>query len=221
MDRAFLANLVKDPSRLNQETLGQLEALLQQTPASKSVAALYLMNLKRLQSPALQSAIVRYLPLFAGKDEIQNFLSSGAQDRTMAILDAFLGDADLHDSVDSLYAVQPHYDLLALEAEEPEEETPQDDLISRFLDSGAELDLKLAPDEEEQPLSDDDDEGAEESFQDEMFTETLARILIRQHQYERALEIIQSLYLNFPNKSAYFADQIRYLEKLVKINKTK
>ena len=49
-------------------------------------------------------------------------------------------------------------------------------------------------------------------------SEILANIFLRQHRYDRALEIIKSLYLNFPNKSVYFADQIRYLEKLVRIN---
>ncbi len=51
-----------------------------------------------------------------------------------------------------------------------------------------------------------------------MCSEILANIFLRQHRYDRALEIIKSLYLNFPNKSVYFADQIRYLEKLVRIN---
>ena len=33
--------------------------------------------------------------------------------------------------------------------------------------------------------------------------------------YEKALEIILSLSLNFPEKSIYFADQIRFLRKLI------
>ena len=56
-----------------------------------------------------------------------------------------------------------------------------------------------------------------------VFTETLARIYIKQGNYLRALEIIKQLNLDFPKKSAYFADQIRFLEKLIinnnKINK--
>ena len=55
----------------------------------------------------------------------------------------------------------------------------------------------------------------------EFFTETLARIYIKQKKYDRALEIIRSLYLNYPEKSIYFADQIRFLEKLVRNNNSK
>ena len=52
-------------------------------------------------------------------------------------------------------------------------------------------------------------------------TETLAKIYIKQRKYSRALEIIQSLYLQFPEKNAYFADQIRFLEKLIINNNLK
>ena len=58
----------------------------------------------------------------------------------------------------------------------------------------------------------DEDEG--------YFTETLARIYIKQGQYSKALEIIQRLSLNYPKKNAYFADQIRFLNKLI-INNNK
>ena len=53
------------------------------------------------------------------------------------------------------------------------------------------------------------------------FTETLARIYIKQGRYEKALEIIKRLNLNIPKKNAYFADQIRFLEKLIINNKNK
>ena len=47
------------------------------------------------------------------------------------------------------------------------------------------------------------------------FTETLARIYIKQGRYSKALEIIKRLSLNYPKKNAYFADQIRFLKKLI------
>lgn len=50
---------------------------------------------------------------------------------------------------------------------------------------------------------------------DGYFTETLAKIYIKQHRYAKALEIIRRLSLKYPKKNAYFADQIRSLEKLV------
>ena len=51
--------------------------------------------------------------------------------------------------------------------------------------------------------------------EEEFFTETLARIYIKQGRYQKALDIIQRLSTQFPGKNAYFADQIRFLEKLI------
>lgn len=56
---------------------------------------------------------------------------------------------------------------------------------------------------------------ANEGVSDKYFTETLAKIYVKQGKYSKALEIIQRLYLREPNKNTYFADQIRYLEKLL------
>jgi hypothetical protein len=50
---------------------------------------------------------------------------------------------------------------------------------------------------------------------EDCFTETLAKIYIKQRRYSKALEIIRKLYLKNPKKNVYFADQIRFLEKLI------
>lgn len=46
-------------------------------------------------------------------------------------------------------------------------------------------------------------------------SESLARIMIKNGNYQKALEIITEISLNNPKKSIYFADQIRFLKKLI------
>lgn len=58
-------------------------------------------------------------------------------------------------------------------------------------------------------------EPSQEAQESPMLMESLAKIFIKQRRYERALEIISKLSLNNPEKSVYFADQIRFLQKLV------
>ncbi len=54
---------------------------------------------------------------------------------------------------------------------------------------------------------------------DAPLSESLAKIYIKQRRFDKAYEIIKSLSLNFPKKSAYFADQLRFLQKLIINNK--
>ena len=63
-------------------------------------------------------------------------------------------------------------------------------------------------------------EGENEEDED-YFTETLAKIYIKQGRYTKAMEIIRRLSLKYPKKNRYFADQIRFLEKLIINNKNK
>ena len=46
------------------------------------------------------------------------------------------------------------------------------------------------------------------------------KFLVKKREYARALEIMEAIYLNNPKKSIYFADQIRYIRKLM-LNESK
>ena len=103
-----------------------------------------------------------------------------------------------------------------------DEEQPQmrgQKLIENFINNeGGTFDLKEVP--EFLPQLDENEKTDENGGDEGYFTETLARIYIKQGRYSKALEIIKRLNLNYPKKNAYFADQIRFLEKLI-INNNK
>jgi len=48
-----------------------------------------------------------------------------------------------------------------------------------------------------------------------LLSESLAKIYVKTGRYERAYEILSHLSLAFPEKNAYFADQLRFLRKLM------
>ena len=60
-----------------------------------------------------------------------------------------------------------------------------------------------------------EDDTLTKSGDEAFLTESLAKIYIKQKRYSKALEIIKKLSLKYPEKNIYFADQIRFLVKLI------
>jgi len=52
---------------------------------------------------------------------------------------------------------------------------------------------------------------------DELMTETLAKVFIKQKKYDNALEAYQILGLKYPEKNSFFADQIKEINRLKKL----
>jgi len=102
----------------------------------------------------------------------------------------------------------------------------QDELINQFIAEQMQLGEQAAKTPIANPVGEEEKaEIAEETIDsptnndDSMLSESLAKMYIARHKYSQALEIIERLSLKFPEKSIYFADQIRFLQKLV-LNET-
>jgi len=115
--------------------------------------------------------------------------------------------------------------LLESESDEDREEVseaPQligQSLIDSFIncDNGK---IVLSETPTLKPELEDEASDSKKEAEKGYFTETFARIYIKQGNYSKALEIIQQLSLDNPKKNVYFADQIRFLQKLI-INNNK
>ena len=87
------------------------------------------------------------------------------------------------------------------------------DLIDNFLEQEqGRILLNELPQDTQETVN---EENTDAEVEEEYFTETLARIYIKQGHYEKALGIIERLSERYPKKNAYFADQMRFLEKLI------
>lgn len=64
-------------------------------------------------------------------------------------------------------------------------------------------------------------EETPEVSKSDLLSESLAKFYIKQGRYQQAFEIISSLNLKYPKKSVYFADQMRFLQKLMRLEEFK
>ena len=146
-------------------------------------------------------------------------------DRTLSLIDAFLAtvptEVQENDTIEMDYAVD-YTAYLMNEGEEPtaiSEASSEPNLLKgqNLIDDF--IEQSESADKEKSLLSLSDIKPAPQTEADELdetcFTETLAKIYVKQQRYDKALEIIRKLSLNYPKKNAYFADQIRFLEKLI------
>ena len=153
-------------------------------------------------------------------------------DRTLALIDAFLSTVPEEVTAKTSFDYSMDYTSYLLEetldTEQSSEEMPKlkgYELIDDFIEkSESDSPLCMKPLREEMSssttssdeLSESEEETKEEEEEDDScFTETLAKIYVKQQRYSKALEIIKKLSLKYPKKNAYFADQIRFLEKLI------
>ena len=160
--------------------------------------------------------------------------NKGEKSRTISLIDHFLDSLPtVKEEEENKAKRKPtpadaavDYVSYLLEIESAEEKQKADDLpqmkgqelIDNFINNeGGKIELKETP--EFVPNIEDSDILKEKDDENGYFTETLARIYIKQGRYSKALEIIQRLSLVYPKKNAYFADQIRFLEKLIINNK--
>ena len=219
---------ITHPERLNRDTLYELRTLLARYPYFQTVRLLYLKNLFLLHDITFGEEL-RKAALYVADRKILFYLIEGERftvssfekqdlpkeeaglDRTLSLIDTFL--SSLH------------------EEEHVSDDIPQmkgQNLIDNFIEKSAEepllpqLGIKEAAPVKNKVSEEEESEDNEEDMEDESyFTETLAKIYVKQQRYSKALEIIKKLNLKYPKKNAYFADQIRFLEKLIINTKSK
>lgn len=243
-----ITGYISHPERLDRDSLYELRSLLALYPYFQTARLLLLHNLYLLHDPTFDEELRRaaiYITdrkvifqlveaahyQLAQQQQQEKPVAQAGENRTMSLIESFLDSMPKDDDADEKKpkrkptpadaAVDYVAYLLESESEDQQEEnTPMlkgQQLIDSFIeqDSGR-IVLNDTPEYEPELPSDD-----EKDVEEEYFTETLARIYVKQGRYSKALEIIQRLSLAYPKKNAYFADQIRFLEKLIINNNNK
>jgi tetratricopeptide (TPR) repeat protein len=235
-----LKEWIKHPEKLDRDTLYELRTLLARYPYFQTARLLYLKNLYVLHDIAFgeelrRSALYltdrriifslvegnRYsLEQFEKKERSED---SDGVDRTLSLINAFLTSLpEKTVSSGEALPMEAAMDYTAYLMSEPKDVKPVSEevppmvgqqLIDSFLESSEEQPLisSLVEDEEDENQLVSSAEEEEEGY----FTEVLAKIYVKQQRYSKALEIIRKLNLKYPQKNTYFADQIRFLEKLI------
>ena len=233
-----LSQYMADNSLLSEESLPKLKDAMQRYPYFASLSLLYLKNLALLHDASFETALARLAIAVPDRKQLFLILDPNSSNimpladledlpqtvDTFSLIDDYLSEKKMEEpdvkdvslllntSVSTDYL---HWDLKKTqdEAEDPVQ-LQHADLIDNFIENEPQRPMVL-PTAKETSAVRDRIEALEDKSKDSFFTETLARIYVKQKRYEKALQIIQKLSLNYPEKNVYFADQISFLEKLI------
>ena len=242
-----ITEYISETQTSNVATVKQLRQLIDRYPYYQVARLLLLRSMHDTQDPDFSKELRRtalYLPSRAilyqyieadrlrkefEKIKIEKPEDKAASDQPQDLIDEFLTKQPVEEKSPTRRQ-RPVVDassdyveyMLQIEADSSQEEvtSPSQTFgqtnIDQFLKDGK-LSLNEHPEEE---LQKPNLENASVE-NNEVMTETLARIYIKQGKYDSAIEIIRRLSLKYPKKNRYFADQIRFLEKLIVNNNNK
>lgn len=191
-------NFFYDNHLLDENTESDLKALTEKYPWFQLAWMPYLKNLKQIESNGYHSVLKKTVVRIPDTKLLQNFLNSGFQRRSYRF--------------DYENQVQIFNDF-------GEENTSSNTLIDKFLSVDS-VSLRNISGEIKNPETESRIEIIEKSVaeNDDFITETLASIYFQQKNYEKALDAYKKLSLKYPEKSIYFATQIKEIEKIKNTN---
>jgi len=217
--------ILKKPETLDQSTLPALKEMIDNYPFFPLARILYLRNLKNINSYKFEEELSKHAVFIPDRAALYRFLFFPARiDDGFELLpfdnesiNKLMEEAEFSGEEQSLsddFYIQTSEAIRLIEPEDDllnEQRSLKPDLIDKFIAAGTTKDgFRQAKKEDERDLADQSSIVGEE-----LITETLAKIYMKQGLYNEALQSYQKLILKFPEKNSYFAGQIENIKKLI------
>lgn len=214
---------IRQPELLNESTLTGLKEMIEDYPYFAVARMLYLRNLLNIGSYKFESELVKHAIFIP--DRAMLFRLLNIQQRPEERFELLPYDTDLFDNfIEKAPAAEEQvipdelqiqyitpFQLIDEQPEKPVEKRKTNcDLIDKGINEHASTITVQAPTPVAIEIKPEKNEITED-----LITETLAAIYLKQGLYEKALQSYEKLSLKFPEKNAYFAGQIENIKKLI------
>ena len=203
--------ILKKPNRLSKNQIGYLKSIIDDFPYLQSARAIYLKALKDSNSFKFHSE----LKITAAYSSERNVLFDFITDQKEIEFKPDLNKVDL--SKESIEEKKSFVDWLSISNFKPidrslksdDNQTASDSIINKFIENNP----KIGQTNNE--INSEFNYISSNVFkEDALMTETLAKIYMSQNNFDKAIQSYNILSLKYPEKSGFFADQIRAVQQL-------
>ena len=241
-----IIDYIRRPDTIDDDAIAQLQALTQEHPYFHIARILLLQALYKKHAPAYDETLRRTAILVPNREAIFRLTeephytqaeehkryeetTDDSESRTVSLIDNFLeAQTPVSPVSHPIDATQDYIGYLlqqeSRQGTQRQEALPMNGggVVEDFLENEhGRIVLDDNLEDEHNESQSDDSNVYENDENNEILTEIMAGIYIKQGKYENAVKIIRQLSLKYPKKNRYFADQIRFLEKLIINNKHK
>ena len=200
MDNENLSQYIKNPSLLDNDTIEGIKNLTEAYPYFQTAWILYLKNLKVINHPKFKSELQRVAIRISDRRKLYRFLypENGNSDFILNALSKVSSSG-----IGNYYTNETE--------EDGENVKSKNSLIDSFIATQPTIKLNV---KDQEPLPTDEVSLKSDEVNDEIITETLAKIFVAQKKYDKAIDAFEKLSLKFPEKNSYFAAQIDEINKI-------
>ena len=168
----------------------ELKKILNSYPYFQSASAHYLKTLKLQEKDAYYELLPKTAILTFDRSILRNWLYNEL-------------DNEVDDKKEK-YSFLDWFDIINNDTPRVDEKF---DLINEFIKTSPKIKIKANYEAKSNFKS-------ETKIKDELITETLAKIYVKQEKFNKAIKAYDILSLKYPKKSSFFADQINDIKKL-------
>jgi hypothetical protein len=170
----------------------ELKKILNSYPYFQSASAYYLKTLKAQKKDSYRELLPKTAMLTFNRSILRNWLYSD----------------EIKDNQDKIktekYSFLDWFDVINDDMPKVDEKF---DLIDEFIKNSPKIKINNDYDVKSSFKTD-------QKIKDELITETLAKIYVKQEKFNKAIKAYEILSLKYPKKSSFFADQINDIKKL-------
>ena len=200
-----LIKYLQNPAAISQADIYDVEQLYEQYPYCSAIAILYLKALADREDLKFNNKLKKIALSVYSRERLQDIIYLKPEQAEPQEAPVFVKTAE------------PKFTPYSLEDIPAATETnlfKGQSLIDKFIESNP----KISPIGSEPESHTNVPVIPETDISESIFTESLAKIYIKQKQYDKAKRIFEKLNLKFPEKNRYFADQIEKIDKLITNN---